>query len=142
MQSKIFIGLALILVVIVLNSACGRISFSPENTNSASIEPKENLTDLQREVKAMETADFKIIFVFKRKDGGAFEKEDRDYLRANRPPDVNRWIATDDKTAFIAGSNYEFPLANLELLRKRFIVEDFSKPIEIITVETNTNKKF
>ena len=88
----------------------------------------------------METADFEYIFVFKRKDGGAFDKEDRDYLRANRPPDVNRWIATDDKTAYIAGSNFVFAPENLEILRRRFVVEDYSKPKTQQPTANNSNQ--
>lgn len=129
----------LLLGCAVFSAACGYVSFSPENTNST-VEPKEKLTDLQLEIKAMETADFEYIFVFKRKDGGAFDKEDRDYLRANRPPDVNRWIATDDKTAYIAGSNFVFAPENLEILRRRFVVEDYSKPKTQQPTANNSNQ--
>lgn len=137
-QNKSFIKLALLFVFIALSFACGRISFSPENTNSTM--PKENLTSLEREIRDMQTADFKFIFVFKRKDDGAFDKEDRDYLREHRPPDANRWIVTDDKKAFIAGSNFIFPPENLEILRKRFIIEDYSKPPEEKPAVNNTNQ--
>ena len=126
---------------VIFISACGIVSFSPENKNSATPEPKENLTEIQREIKAMETADFEYIFVFKRKDGGAFDTEDRDYLRTNRPSDVNRWIATDDKKAFVAGSNFIFRAENLELLRNRFIVEDYSKPKTEQPAANNVNQE-
>lgn len=138
-QNKSFIKLSLLFVFMALSFACGRISFSPENTNST-IQPKENLTSLEREIRDMQTANFKFVFVFKRKDDGAFDKEDRDYLRENRPSDANRWIATDDKKAFVAGSNFIFPPENLEILRKRFIIEDYSKPPEEIPAAINTNQ--
>lgn len=137
-QNKSFIKLFLLFAFIAFSFACGRISFSPENTNS--VQPKENLTSLEREIRDMQTADFKFVIVFKRKDDGAFDKDDRDYLRANRPPEANRWIATDDKKAFVAGSNFEFPPENLEMLRKRFTIEDYSKPPEEKPAANNTNQ--
>lgn len=140
-QNKIFSGFTLLFVFIAFSFACGRITFFPENTNSANDAPKEELTELQREIKALETADFKYIYVFKRKDGGAFDKQDRDFLRANRTPEINRWSATEDKTAYLAGSNYPFLPEHWQNLQKRFIIEDYSKPIAEITVETNANQE-
>lgn len=99
----------------------------------------EKLTSLEREIRDMETADFSVIFVFKRKDGGVFDAADKKYLAANRPRDLNRLVSTDDEKAFVAGSNYLFPKANLEALQKRFIVEDHSKPIAQTEVTANTN---
>jgi len=92
----------------------------------------------------MQTADFQFIYVFKRKDGGEFDKEDRDFLRANRTDDINRWSSTDDKKAYLAGSNYDFRPEHLQNLQKRFIVENYSKPspeeIPTENVNQNTNK--
>lgn len=127
-KNKNFFKAALLCCVLAFGFACGRISFSQENTNSTTVEPKEQLSSLQKEIRAMQTADFQFIYVFKRKDGGEFDKEDRDFLRANRTDDINRWSSTDDKKAYIAGSNYDFRLEHLQNLRKRFIVENYSKP--------------
>ncbi len=132
---------ALIFVFLGLNSACGRISFSPENTNSAVAKPTEELTQIQREIRDTQTADFKFIYVFKRRDGGEFDKADRDFLRENRTPEINRFSATEDKKAFVVGSNYPFIPEHWANLQKRFVVEDYSKPLEVITVETNTNRE-
>ncbi len=87
----------LILAVSVFGFACGRITFSPENTNSTPIETTEKLSEIEREVRDMQTADFKFIYVIKRKDGGEFDKADRDFLRENRTPEINRFSATEDK---------------------------------------------
>ena len=78
----------------------------------------------------MKTAGFEFIFVFRRKDGAQFDGEDRKYLRANAPAETNRFLATDDGKAFIAGSKYLFPPASLDALRLRFNVEDYSAPKE------------
>jgi hypothetical protein len=135
-----FVALSLILAFLILNSACGRITFSTENTDSAVPKPTEELTQIQREIRDMQTADFKFIYVIKRKDGGEFDKADRDFLRANRTPEINRFSGTDDKKAFVVGSNYRFLPEHWENLKKRFVIEDFSKPLEEVTVEINGNQ--
>ena len=76
----------------------------------------------------MKTAGFDYIFVFRRKDGGVFDAEDKTYLKANSPAVTNRFILSDDDKAVIAGSGFEFPAENLEALRQRFNVEDYSSP--------------
>ncbi len=136
---KIFTSF-LILTFAAFGFACGRITFSPENTNSAPVETTEKLSDLEREIRDMQTADFKFIYVIKRKDGNEFDKADRDFLRENRTPEINRFGSTDDKKAFIVGSNYMFRPDHWQNLQKRFAIEDYSKPLEEVTVEMNTNK--
>jgi len=90
---------------------------------SASTDPRPAV---EQDLETMRTANFEYIFVFRRKDGGAFDSEDRKYLRANSPSETNRFIATDEERAFIAGSKYKFPPESLEVLRMRFNVEDYS----------------
>ena len=74
----------------------------------------------------MRNADYDHIFVFRRKDGGEFDDEDKKYLRANAPLETNRFYSSENGRAFIAGSNFQFPPESLEVLRLRFNVEDFS----------------
>ena len=92
----------------------------------------------------MQTADFDYIFVFRRKDGGVFDKDDQKYLRNNTPLETNRWRKSDDGKAFIAGSGFSFTPEQMTALRNRFIVEDYSKPefkdAANKTANTNTNK--
>lgn len=71
---------------------------------------------------------FDFVYVFRRKDGGALDTEDRKYLRAFSPLETNYWVVTDDQKTAIAGSNYQFPPESLDALKKRFNVEDLSKP--------------
>lgn len=116
---------------ILLNSACEPApsmvnKITPTPTPAVS-ESTENISDVQREIKDMQEAGFDIIYVLKRKDGGIFDKEDKQYIKANTP-DINRRVLTDDEKVFIAGSNYTFTLENVEALQKRFIFEDYSKP--------------
>lgn len=92
----------------------------------------------------MQTANFKYIYVFRRKDGGVFNSEDKAFLRTNAPTETNRFIATDEEKAYIAGSNFMFPEENLTALAERFEIEDLSPPGAEIQnekkEESNANK--
>lgn len=131
----------LLCVLILSGSACEPAPSMMENKAATPLPAAENtekLTPVQREVRDMETANFTIIYVFKRRDGGVFDKEDKNYLSANKS-DANRFILTDDEKAFVAGSNYPFLLEHLEALRKRFVVEDYSKPGAPTPIPSNTS---
>ena len=125
-------------------AACEPAPSMMPNSNSTPIVPPvsentEKLPDVQREVRSMEDAGFKFIFVLRRKDGGAFDREDKKYIADNIPAETNRRILTEADKVFVLGSNYEFSQPNLEMLRKRFNMEDFSKPIAEVNVTANTN---
>jgi hypothetical protein len=130
------------LIFIACSLACEQAPSMRANNAGAPLPVAENaerLTPVERELRDMETANFKIIYVIKRRDGGVFDKEDKRYLSDNKPADVNRFILTDDEKAFVAGSNFPFSLESLEALQKRFIVEDHSKPLAQTEVRANDN---
>jgi hypothetical protein len=85
-------------------------------------------TSFEQDLQDMKTANFDYIFVFRRKDGGAFDSDDRKYLRQNTPPETNRWTSSDDGKAYIAGSGFGFTPEQMTALQSRFVVEDLSKP--------------
>ena len=76
----------------------------------------------------MRNVDFDFIYVFRRKDGGVFDAEDKKYLKANSPIFTNRFVLSEENKAAIAGSSYKFESQNLEKLQERFVIENFSKP--------------
>jgi hypothetical protein len=127
--------------LILPNFACVNQSLlKKDNRNGAVVVEEKNISQYERDLQTMKTANFDYIFAFRRKDGGAFDSEDRKYLRANTPPGTNRFISTDEDRAFIAGSTYAFTPENLQALRSRFLVEDYSKPeAEIQKANQNTN---
>lgn len=141
-RNKLFPFIAF-LILILFNLSCEQApSMRVNNTTGTPLPTAENtekLTPIQREIRDMETANFKIIYVFKRKDGGVFDKEDKKYLAENKPADANRFVLTDDEKAFVAGSNYPFTVQNLEMLEKRFIIENYSKPNAPTPVNVNVN---
>lgn len=76
----------------------------------------------------MRNADFTFVLVFRRRDGSALDAEDKAFINANTPPDVNRRRLSDDGKAVIIGSNFPFLPGSIEQLTGRFVMEDHSKP--------------
>jgi len=81
----------------------------------------------ERDLAEVRAADFRFVYVLRRKDGAAFDAEDRKVLRTNTA-DVNRRVTSDEDRALLIGSNYLLPEANTNALRERFRVEDLSPP--------------
>lgn len=115
-----------LMLLILMNFACVNQSLKG-NKNVAAIVEENNLSDYEKDLRTMETANFDYIFVFRRKDGAVLNGEDKKYVKANSALGTNRFLLTDGDKAVIAGSKYAFSRENLEALRSRFLVEDFSK---------------
>ncbi len=100
--------------------------------------PQVPVDDFAERLKSVQTGGFDFVYAFRRKDGEVFTSEDKKYLRENLPPDTNQKQLTSDEKAVIIGSNYIFPLENLDALKKRFKIEDYS-PKEEPKQDQNTN---
>lgn len=100
---------------------------APPNENVAVNQTRDDFED---RLKSVQTGNFQFIYTFRRTDGGSFVAEDKRYLKENSPRDTNQWVLTSDEKAAIAGSNYAFTPENLENLKKRFEVTDFSSNIK------------
>jgi hypothetical protein len=87
----------------------------------------------------MKTADFNFIYIFRRSDGGPLDPEDRSYLSATIPSEMNRRKISDEGRAVIIGSNFRIPPDILSVLKERFAFEDHSKP-ESEIMRTNTDR--
>ncbi len=118
--------LVLLILLVSFNLAC--VSPSLKANKAVNKLPENKPASFESDLETMKTAKFDYIFVFRRKDGGVLDSEDKAFLKANSPPATNRFILSDDDKAAIAGSGFEFPAENLETLRKRFDIEDFSMP--------------
>lgn len=134
----------MLLVCAVFFTACGPNRHFPvnEQKNIAST-PEKTVEGSAEKIETIYRQGFDFVYVFKRKDGGKLDAEDRKFLRANSPLETNQWVVTDEDATAIAGSNYIFSPANLEALRGRFSVEDLSKPKtkESETANTNMNNQ-
>jgi hypothetical protein len=138
---KIFLS-GVFLISMLFVAACEPAPSMMENRTVTPLpvkESEEKLTSLEREIRDADS--FSVILVFKRKDGGVFTGEDKKYLSANKPANINRAILTDDEKAVVIGSNFLFPPEKLEALRKRFVVEDHSKPVETPQTNQAANQK-
>jgi hypothetical protein len=128
MRSSIF---SLIVILCFLNFACEKSSIETGgsvnlNTEAVNSNTKPKLSDFEENLQSMQTSDFEYIFAFRRKDGGKFDRADKDFLKENTPQQTNRWLLTKDETTVLAGSNYIFSPQILKKISGRFLVEDFS----------------
>lgn len=95
---------------------------------------------IEADVTAMRNADFNFIYVFRRKDGSVLDSDDRNFMNANTPYEINRKKLADGGRALIVGSNFRFPAENFKVMKARFAFEDFSKPeSEIMSANANSN---
>jgi hypothetical protein len=82
-------------------------------------------TGFEADLEYVRKGQYTYIWVFSRKDGKPLDKNDGAYLRTNAPQVVD-WVTTDQGRKVIAGTNFDLAQGNLELLKKRFIVEDYT----------------
>ena len=79
----------------------------------------------ERDLQYVRNSQFTYVWVFSRKDGRPLDKDDGAYLRTNAPQVVD-WVTTDEGKKVIGGTNFDLEQGNLKLLKKRFVVENYS----------------
>ncbi len=82
-------------------------------------------TEFEQKLKFARDAHFAHIWVFTRKDGAVFTKEDTEILHTNAPNVVD-WLKVDEMKRFIAGSNFPIDPPQMAVLQKRYKIEDLS----------------
>jgi len=124
---KLFV--LLLVVAGVLLSSCSR---SNTESSSASSTPASQAgsvptpkTGFEADLDYVRKGQYTYIWVFARKDNKPLDKNDAAYLRTNAPQVVD-WVTSDEGRKVIAGTNFDLAKGNLELLKKRFNVEDYS----------------
>lgn len=115
------------LLIAVISFACTPRSLEKPKAVPTPIAAEDKQSAFESQVENMRIANLEFIFVFRRADGGALDADDKKYLRANLPFNNRIYLADEDK-ALIVGSNYKFPPENVEALRARFNIEDYSAP--------------
>ncbi|MBA2380395.1 MAG: hypothetical protein H0V76_12550 [Blastocatellia bacterium] len=117
------------LVLLVLATACGP---NQRIMNSAVEEPTPTTSEpagpptFDDDLAAMRNAEFRFIYVFRRKDGEPLSEDDRIHLNSYKPSEVNRARVSDGGRAVIFGSNFRMPPESLKEIGERLIVEDLS----------------
>ncbi len=109
-------------------SSCSSGSQAPSANESAAApsspapSPK---TGFEADLDYVRKGQYTYIWVFSRKDGQPLDKDDAAYLRKSAPQVVD-WVTSDQGRKVIAGTNFDLARGNLELLKKRFVVEDYT----------------
>lgn len=94
-------------------------------------------TTFAKELEEFRTADFRYIFVLRRKDGSEIDAEDRSVIKLNTDG-ANRRVSADNDRAFIIGTNSQIPPKNIAAIYARFAVENYS-PAPEANRNTNAN---
>jgi hypothetical protein len=111
----------------IMNSAAENRSEQLRAANTISNSAPAPRT-FEQDLNAMRTADFSFIYVFRRKDGGVLDADDKSFITRTTPSEINRRALADEGRALILGSNFRLPDDNLKLFKERFSFEDHSKP--------------
>ena len=120
----------LLLAVALLFVRCGG-SAPSKSTNTATAETPASspapspLTGFAKDLQYVKNGQYSYIWIFSRKDGKPLDKADGTFLRTNAPQVVD-WVTTDEGRKVIAGTNFNLEEGNMEALRKRFVVEDYT----------------
>ena len=88
--------------------------------------PAPNLSDIERDLKAMQDAQFLFVYVLRREDGAPLDTDDRRYAGYVIPQEMNRRVVSDQGRAIIIGSNFVMPPEIQKVLAERFAFEDRS----------------
>lgn len=97
---------------------------TPEASPSPTTEPSP-LTGFEQDLQYIRNGGFTYVWVFSRKDGKPLDKQDADFLRTNAPQVVD-WVTTEQGKKVIGGTNFDLEEGSLELLKKRFVTENFT----------------
>ena len=120
--------LAPLVAAISLTSCSGgkTDSASPSGpSNAQSTTAPSPKTGFEADLDYVRKGQFTYVWVISRKDGKPFDKDDGAFLRTNAPQVVD-WVTTDEGRKVIAGTNFNLGQGNLDLLKKRFKVEDYT----------------
>jgi len=82
-------------------------------------------TQFEKDLQYIRNGQYTYIWVFSRKDGKPLDSTDSAFLRTNAPQVVD-WVTTEGGKKVIAGTNFNLEEGNLEVLKRRYNMEDYS----------------
>ena len=121
----------LILVSLATLSGLGLVSCGNKNSNSSSGNPTAQSSPVppkvgfEADLEYVRKGQYTYVWVFSRTDGKPLDKDDGAFLRTNAHQVVD-WVTTEQGKKVIAGTNFDLAEGNLELIKKRFVVEDYT----------------
>ncbi len=117
-MNKIFRAATLALMCALALAGCKR---------AADNQSRPQLSEFERAMVTVKNGGFAHIYVFARKDGQSLQADDKSFMKAHPPDDVNSmWLLTDAERRVILGTNTDLTPANKDALLKRFAVEDYT----------------
>lgn len=120
----LLLGLALL-----LTGCSGNAPSNTANSTTAAATPaspsSSPLVGFEKDLQYIRNGQYTYVWVFSRKDGKPLEPADSIFLRANAPQVVD-WVTTDEGRKVIAGTNFNLEEGNLEVLKRRYVAEDYS----------------
>ena len=124
-----FVFLLFLLLSLSLSSCDGTppavtTTSTPEPSPSPTTQPSP-LVGFEKDLQYIRNGGFTYIWVFSRKDNKPLDKQDGDFLRTNAPQVVD-WVTTEGGRKVIGGTNFNLEEGNLELLKKRFVTENYT----------------
>ncbi|MBK8304478.1 MAG: hypothetical protein IPK98_14155 [Chloracidobacterium sp.] len=139
-RSREVVGTLVLTFFIALTGACGANDGTLKSGKETPASSNAQLTKsvFEEDLGSMRTADFRFVYVLRRKDGGKIDAEDRSVIKA-QTTDANRRMSSDDDKAFIIGTNTQIPPKNMFVLMARFAVENYSPP-PVANTNANANK--
>jgi hypothetical protein len=117
--------LLVLLIAEFLLVSCGNKGTTPLDSANTQSSPAPPKVGFEADLEYVRKGQYTYVWVFSRKDGKALDKEDGAFLRANAHQVVD-WVTTDQGKKVIAGTNFDLQQGNLDLIRKRFNVEDYT----------------
>ena len=120
-----------ILVLLVSGISLTSCSSTSQSTTAEQSTPTQSSpapspkTGFEADLEFVRNGQYTYVWVFYRKDGKPLDKDDAAFLRKNAPQVVD-WITSDQGKKVIAGTNFDLAQGNLELLKKRFVAEDYT----------------
>ncbi len=121
--------LVLLTAVTLWLAACnGNNTHTSPSSNepaTAATSPTPAKTGFEADLDYIRKGQYTYVWVFSRKDGKPLDKDDGAYLRTNAPQVVD-WVTTDAGKKVLAGTNFDLEQGKLGLLKKRFVVEDYT----------------
>ena len=123
--STLFIMVILVAAISLSSCRSGNTNVGGP-TNATSAPAPSPKTGLEADLAYVRKGQYTYVWVFSRKDGKPLDGNDGAFLKTNAPQVVD-WVTSDPgKKYVVAGTNFDLAKGNLELLKKRFVVEDYS----------------
>lgn len=119
-----------VILLALFLTACGGSTTNTTSETPASASPQASVqstpqSEFERDLQFIRNGGFTYVWLISRKDGKPLEPADNIFLKANAPQVVD-WVTTDGKKKVFAGTNFNLEEGNLEVLKRRYNVEDYS----------------